>query len=153
MEEMMPEPDAAKAEWVGRVLGVALSRSQAGMKARGPLLPIWTEAKEKADSGITKLQNALRERKDEDLDAIAEYGLYGATTGQSVTLMAALREADATGAPEAYEKVCDAVEDFRDFLEGAPIVDLIEGNPFGVSVPLRATLGPALAELEKRAAG
>jgi hypothetical protein len=47
--------------------------------------------------------------------------------------------------------VIDAVHSYRDFLDGAPIVDLIENNPFGVTVPMRATLGGALKELERLA--
>ena len=65
-------------------------------------------------------------------------------------LMAALREAD-SGRDGALPKVRDAVQDYRDFLDAAPIVDLIEDNPFGVSVPLRKMLGAALAELERLA--
>jgi hypothetical protein len=52
----------------------------------------------------------------------------------------------------AYAKVVSAVDEYRDFLDGAPIVDLIEGNPFGVKVPLRATLGPVLQEIARIAA-
>lgn len=118
---------------------------------REPLLPIWLEAKEQADQGIGRLQDTLRQVDDEDLNTIVDYGLYGATTGQSVKLMAALRDADHEGSPEALANVLRAVDAFRDFLAGAPIVDLIEENEFGVNVPLRQTLGAALDQLERLA--
>jgi hypothetical protein len=143
--------DTAKNDWVRTVLGV-ITDPNAPAGPREKLLPIWVAAKESADEGITKLQNALRDRDDEDLNAIVAYGLYGATAGESVGLMAALREADGKGTVGAYAKVIDAVADFRDFLDGAPIVDLIEANPFGVKVPLRATLGPALQQIARIAA-
>src|SRR5271166_1512601 len=58
------------------------------------LLPIWVAAKEDLDGDIDKLQRALREDGDEGLLQIAEYGLHKVTEGNSVTLMAALRDAD-----------------------------------------------------------
>jgi hypothetical protein len=152
--------DASQQDWVKRVLGIAIagapntSAPNTGApqsKGGGKLMPIWLDAKEAVDAGIGKLQDALRNADDEDLQQIAEFGLYGATQGETVRLMAALRDADGGGA-EALPKLLDAVHDYRDFLEGAPIVDLIEDNPFGVAVPLRKTLGAALAELERRAA-
>jgi hypothetical protein len=147
-------PDAASQEWVKRVLGIDLpGAAQGGAVKRGaPLMPIWLAAKEEVDTGIGKLQDALRQSDDEDLHAIAEFGLYGATRGQTVQLMAALTDADKSHSPEALAKVVNAVDDFRDFLDGAPIVDLIENNPFGVAVPMRQTLGAALAELARHAA-
>ena len=142
-----------QADWIHRVLKVAVAGAgKTAWTPKGPLLPIWVAAKESADDGIGKLQDALRGQDDDDLNTIVEFGLYGATTGQAVKLMAALRNADAQPSPGTYSKVADAVEDFRDFLDGAPIVDLIEENPFGVAVPLRRTLLPALDELARRSA-
>lgn len=143
--------DTNKWDWMQRVLGVSGETPRA--PAAGPrpkLSPIWMEAKEEVDAGISRLQDALRQTADDDLLQIAEYGLYGATQGESVKLMAALRVADG-GSDEGLAKVLDAVSDYRDFLDGAPIVELIEDNPFGVKVPLRRTLGAALDELERLA--
>ena len=142
--------DASQQDWVKRVLGIDIAGAPQS-KGGGKLTPIWLDAKGAVDAGIGKLQDALRNADDEDLQQIAEFGLYGATQGETVRLMAALRDADGGGA-EALPKLLDAVHDYRDFLEGAPIVDLIEDNPFGVAVPLRKTLGAALAELERHAA-
>jgi hypothetical protein len=141
---------ASRQEWIKRVLGVDLPAAGSAAGPRAKLMPVWTDAKEAVDSGIDKLQQALRAADDDDLRQIAEFGLFGATQGQTVRLMAALREAD-SGRDGALPKVRDAVQDYRDFLDAAPIVDLIEDNPFGVSVPLRKMLGAALAELERLA--
>jgi hypothetical protein len=142
--------EASQDDWVRRVLGVDIDAATGKSAAPRPkLLPIWVQAKEKADIGIGKLQDALREFDDDDLETIREFGLYGASTGEAVGLMAALREADGQGSEAAYDKVVDAVEEFRDFLDGATIVDLMESNPFGVQVPLRSVLGPALKDIAR----
>ncbi len=137
-------------DWIKSVLGIDLSAGKT-VGPRPKLLPIWIDAKERVDTSIGKLQDALRAADDDDLAQIAEFGLYGVTEGESVRLMVALREAD-SGAEDGREKVLDAVSDYRDFLDGAPIVDLLENNAFGVVVPLRKTLGTALSELERLAA-
>ena len=139
---------AEQAAWVERVLGV---KAGDAARAAGPwtqVMPIWRDAKETVDGDITKLQAKLKATGDDDLEQIAEYGLYGATTGEAVRLMAALRDADAqNGAPDARAKLADAVDDYRSFLDGAPIVDLLEENDWQ-NVPLRRVLGKALDELE-----
>jgi hypothetical protein len=147
---MAMEDDASKREWIRRVLGVSVSTPTATPGPRAKLLPIWIDAKEEVDAGIAKLQNALRATGDQDLEQIAKFGLYGATEGESVQLMVALREAD-SGQADALKKVVAAVHDYQAFLDGAVIVDLIEDNPFGVEVPLRKRLGAALSELEQLA--
>jgi hypothetical protein len=141
-------------DWVKRVLGIEItviatvSGAQGLTGPRPKLTPIWIDAKEEVDAGISRLQAALRETGDDDLEQIAEFGLFGASDGENVALMVALREAD-TGAEGGLDKVESAVADYKDFLDGAPIIDLIENNPFGVTVPLRKTLGGALQQLER----
>ena len=141
-----------QSKWVERVLGVAMPMAAPPSGPRAKLLPVWIDAKEDVDAGIGKLQAALKATQDEDLQQIVEYGLYGATTGQAVRLMAALRDADASNDPAMLKKLGGAVASYREFLAGAPIVDLIEDNPFGVTVPLRRVLGGALDELERQIA-
>lgn len=149
-------PTNEQSNWVERVLGVAVAASAAPTATlptpREKLLPIWTDAKEEVDAGISQLQAALKATDDEDLQQIVEYGLYGATTGQAVRLIAALRDADASIEPGPRAKAATAIASYRDFLAGAPIVDLMEDNPFGVTVPLRRVLGGALDELDRQLA-
>lgn len=113
---------------------------------RTPLLPIWIEAKEDLDTDIDTLQRKLRADGDEGLLRIAEYGLHKVTEGNSVRLMAALRDADSAKSPEAVAKAYDAVQAFRTFLT-TPGVDVIEDNPVDVDVPVRRKLGKALDQL------
>ncbi|HEY1504381.1 MAG TPA: hypothetical protein VGF92_08785 [Stellaceae bacterium] len=119
-----------------------------------PLLPIWVQAKEQADAEIGKLQEKLRAVGDEDLTQIAEYGLYGATTGQAAKLMAALRDADSSKSPDALKKLYVAANSYADYMDGAgsDLFDLIEQNEFH-AVRLRSILGPALAAITKELAG
>jgi hypothetical protein len=133
--------------WIARVLGVAIDGAASGPPPE-PFLPVWTAAKEVADSGIGRLQSALRQEDDPDLAQIAEYGLHHATSGRMNRLTVALREADGDPTPQTLSKLAGAISDFRDFLDGAPIVRLMEDNPFGVAVDLRATLGAALTKIE-----
>lgn len=138
--------DAAKREWVERVLGVRMPSG-----GGEPLLPLWLDAKDAVDGRLGRLQGALRGFGDPDLDRIAEFGLNGITGRASVGLMVALREADAPGADgRARGKLAQAVAAYRSFLTENDAVRLIDDNPFGVDVAVQATLGAALATIERR---
>lgn len=140
--------DAAKRAWVERVLGVQVDPPGDGT---GPLLPLWLDAKDEVDGRLGRLQGALRGIGHPDLDRIAEYGLHGVTGRSSVGLMVALREADAPGADErARGKLASAIASYRSFLTENEAVRLIDDNPFGVDVGVQATLGAALARIERR---
>ena len=144
------EPQAA---WVHRVLGVNTSAGVQDGDASSPMLPIWLDAKDEADKQIGALQQALRGFDDPDLQRIAEFGLNGVTGKSSVGLMVALREADQPGGGgEARVKLGEAIEGYRRFLSDDKIVDMLEENPFGVTVTLRKTLGGALDTLVNRIA-
>jgi hypothetical protein len=154
-------PDSlAKQDWVLRVLGVALPPLTVTAPTTAPtapaprpadLLPLWVAAKEQVDSAISQLQDALKTTGDVDLQQIAEFGLHGVTRNQNVQIMAALREM-AAGTPAGPEKLAAAVDDFRELLAG-PLPDLLEDTPFGVTVPLRTILRPALDRLEAALGG
>lgn len=117
-------------------------------------MEVWRNAKEECDRGIEALQGALRGYNDPDLNRIAEFGLNGLTDGMQVKLMIALTNFDrATG--EARAKAAAALAsraaEVRAQLNGDPVVELCEKNPFGVAVAIRGPLGAALAELEQLA--
>jgi hypothetical protein len=143
--------EATQRAWIKRVLGVEIPMLAAA-KQVPPLMPIWRDAKEEVDAEIGKLQNALRAEEDEDLQVIVDFGLFGIGKQENVRLMAALLDADKAGTPDALAKVADAVEQYQAFLAASPAVGLLERNPFGVPVPMRQTLGGALAEIAKHAA-
>lgn len=143
--------ETAQRAWIKRVLGTEFP-VRAAAKQVPPLMPIWRDAKEAVDAGIGKLQDALRAEDDEDLQVIVDFGLFGIGKQENVRLMAALLDADKAGTAGALAKVVDAVEDYQAFLEASPVVALLERNPFGVAVPMRRTLGGALAEIARHAA-
>ena len=146
--------EAEKRAWIQKVLGIDVGATGSGAPQQEwrppqPPLPIFMDAKEEVDVEIDRLQRKLREYEDEDLDQIVEFGLFGATQGETVGLIAALREAE-RGGEAARKRVIGAVQDYQDFLAGAPIVALMEDNPFGVSVT-RADTRAALSKLERLA--
>jgi hypothetical protein len=140
--------------WVERVLGFRWPQAAASGPAKQlpPLLPLWRDAKDTVDAGIGKLRDVMHAEDNEDLDAIADKGLYGIGQRQTTLLMAALIDADRGATPQALARVTEAVSSYQDFLDGSPVVDLLEKNPFGVSVPMRKTLGAALAEIGRHVA-
>lgn len=142
--------EAEKRDWLLRVLGFDVSRN-AGSGKQGGYLGIWRDAKEGVDAAIDALAARLRAFGDPDLERIAEFGLYGLTDGETVALTAALREAEADPAG-ARDKLADAIDAYRAALDDNDAITLIDRNPFGVQVSMRATLGRALAQLEQKLA-
>lgn len=145
--------DAPKNNWLVRVLGIAGAASTTQSGPRPKLTPIFLEAKDTVDVSIRKLQDKLREEDDDDLNQIVEYGLFGATEGQTVRLMAALREWDG-GVAGAEKPLQEAIEAYQDYLDSsAPILDLLEDNEWKVVVPVRTEIGKALDKMARAMAG
>jgi hypothetical protein len=142
--------EAAMRSWVLRVLRVDPASGGKNTPQNG-YLAVWRDAKDSVDTALGTLSKRLRTTGDPDLERIAEYGLYGASEGENVALMAALREAEADPKKGA-EALAKAIEDYRDFLAESEAITLIDKNPFGVAITMRATLGAALDELEQRLA-
>lgn len=138
--------DAAKDEWVTRVLGVQFKRTEGGTAALKDAATAWREANEAVDAQISKLQSALRADEDEEMREIAEFGLNGLTAGFKVQLMAALSGAEA-GNQGDLAKLASAAGRFRQFLEDDERIEACEENPFGVPVEIRSRLVPALMRL------
>jgi len=111
------------------------------------LLALFRDAKEEVDAGISKLQEALRATEDVDFIRIAEYGIYGMTNGEGVGLMKALidfRKASAEQQGPLLQAVRSAAVAYKAAVFKHPLADLVDENPFGVSVGMKALLGPAL---------
>lgn len=150
------EPDiAARQAWIIRVLEIdpvrgSQSKSSTSSQAKSDLLAIWREAKEAVDTRLGALRRALLDEDDPDFARLADSGLFALGTRQNVTLMASLnafRSAPPDALAEPAARVREAVRAYGQLLTTSPIPKVVDENPFGVDVKLRATLGAALARL------
>lgn len=142
---------AAILDELEKLVDRALSSSEGFKRLWSSARASWDAASEAVDAQIGALQAVLRTSGDEDLEAIAEYGLNGVTGNFRVPLLAALREVDAAdaGARAMRAKAASAaIAAFRAHLASNEAVEVCDDNPFGVSVSIRGTLLPALDRLE-----
>jgi hypothetical protein len=169
--EQMANDRSARDAWVTRVLGVSVTAGADGA-ANAPLdkamrggpgdrarqaasakpLQTWADAKEAAGVQIGRLQAAVRGLDHPLFSLLADKGLNGITGRLQAGLQVALTEVESTeGAArnKAREKAHAAVADFRDFLRTDPVLPLVEDNPLGVTITLRADLGQALEVIEQ----
>jgi hypothetical protein len=140
----------ARSEWIERVLGVRVPTSGdvaegAGLRAAAAA---WRGASDAVDGQIAKLQAVLRDSDDDELREIAEYGLNGVTGGFKVPLMAALQDAE-KGDQRGLTSLRAIIAAFSAHLERDTRIAACDDNPFGIPVAIRATLGPALAQLAR----
>lgn len=132
-----------RAAWVARVLGIDLPRSAPAGRIR--VLPIWQQAKEAADVEIERLQAGFRATGHPLGRIISDQGLTGFSRRLFVPMVVALMEYDAAADPTAVTaKALSALGGVQDFVARHPAIAVLERNPFGVSVTLRATLGAAV---------
>ncbi len=154
----MPGTDAQNA-WVERVLGHRFAARATRRPVRQPPAAyvsirgrqIWREAREKVGAEIGALTQHLRSMPDPEMRRIAEFGLNGATGKLSISLLTSLSEADAASPdqqPAVRGKARAVVAQYRGFLQQNALVRLLDENPFGIPVTIRATLGAALAEID-----
>ncbi len=155
----MPATNVQNA-WVDRVLGYRFVRSPTRRLVRKPPSAfisirgreIWCATRAKAGAEISALCAHLSGTTDPELQRIATFGLNGATGKLSVSLLVALSEADAATVdqrPMALAKARDLIGEYRSFLQQNRLVRLLDENPFGVAVSIRATLGAALSEIDQ----
>jgi hypothetical protein len=112
----------------------------------------WTEAIETVDGQIAKLQAALRNEPDEDLAAIAEFGLPALTGDFKAPMMAAVMDVDRAGGdglPRAARRARSLAASFAEYLDEAETVAVADDNDFGVTVTIRKTIGGALRQIEQ----
>jgi hypothetical protein len=153
MSETLPVPQL---EWVERVLGVRVG-SGATTSPAGDFkdqwqqsFAAWRDAIETVDKQMGALAAACRQTNDPWLVRIADLGLAAVTGNYKTPLMAACLEvagapADKVAGPAA--KARSAVANFAKHIATDPQVAGCDGNPFGVAVSIRASLGPALNSL------
>jgi hypothetical protein len=136
--------DAAQVDWVARVLGYVVPAPT----VRGPakLTPVWNEAKEGVDRALNTLCTAVREVEHPLAQILVDRGLSGFTGRLTAPLTAALLSADTD--PASASTLRPRLHDMRTFLSSNRVIGLIEDNPFGVTVAIRAPLIAALDEIE-----
>jgi hypothetical protein len=164
---------ADQTNWVRRVLGVRLSApgSAPGQKTGGndgaPGLQAarqaWQDANDAVNDQINGLRTALLNRAKggddgmeglaDALTEIAEKGLSGVTENYRVRLMASLMElgtGDAVAVQKFGAKALGMITTFQTFMadgKASEKMDVCDGNPFGASVSIRATIGPPLQQM------
>ncbi|MEX0282064.1 MAG: hypothetical protein AB3N13_12850 [Arenibacterium sp.] len=117
------------------------------------LVAIWREAKEQSDAGISALQTKLRGHGHPDLKNIADAGLSRVTQGNQVGLMRALMDYSASGAADrdkARDRLVRQIEEYRKFLSGSRVIQLLENNPYGVKVTVRSVMASALDRISRK---
>lgn len=143
----MADADAQHA-WIKRVLGVDPKVSGGGgMADLSDALAAWRDALETVNGQVSDLQKVLRASPDDELHDIAEFGLNAMTGNYRIKLQAALLEA-----PDNPVKAAAASRlagSFAAHIAADKRIAASDANPFGVSMSIRATLGPALAALQK----
>ena len=145
-------PGAAGTGQAARPAADAAAAANAGPAAAAKPLQVWLDAKDDANEQIGKLQTAMRSLRHPLFDRVADQGLNGITGRLQVGLQVALTEVDhasGTARAAAQTKARAVVADFRNFLTTDPVLPVLEKNPLGVKVTLRAGLGQALDAIDK----
>ncbi len=128
-------------------LGHAMAASMHQAAPSADLLALFRDAREEVDAGLNKLQEAMRGTQDADMIRIADLGMYGMTDGEGVGLLKALMDLRGA-APEQRAASSRAARAAAAAYKAAVfkhvLVDLVDANPFGIAVGIKAKLGPAL---------
>jgi len=146
----------ARSEWVARVLGVRVAAGGSApptgdfRRQWQQSYAAWQSAIETVDAQMEALGKACRGTQDPWLANIADRGLPAVTGNFKTPLMAACFEViqappDKLAAPAAKARA--ALTNFAKHIATNPQVAGCDSNPLGVSVSIRATLGPALKAL------
>ena len=116
----------------------------------------WRDANDTLNGHLSALRVAILDyaaTQVDDADAMAEVadkGLNALTADHRVKLMASIM-AVGEGTPALIQthgpRALEMIAAFRSFLASSEKVAVCEDNPFGVPVPIRATLVPALDEV------
>jgi hypothetical protein len=111
----------------------------------------WRTASDAVDDQITGLQQAMKKDKFREIREIAEFGLNGATGNFKTPLLAAMMGIESAKGLDRLKEVLKArkvVQGFKSHLSSSELVEVIDGNPFEVTVTIRPTLIPALDALD-----
>lgn len=113
---------------------------------------LWREAREAVDEQFGALQSHLLAMDDPGLRQVATQGFPALAKRLGTQMLVAMTELDAAPperAAAARAQALKAVTEYRQFLAADGLVRMLEENPFGVAVSIRATLGGALDQIEQ----
>ncbi len=135
--------------WLARVLGLAPTQPAPGLDGRWQAArAAWQAAIETVDAQMSRLADVLRASGDPELQRIADYGLNAVLGNRRVLLMAALADLGDGSDPGAFaragRKAGATMRAFRAMLDSSEQVAVCDANPYGVTVAIRASLGPTL---------
>lgn len=133
-----------------KTLIAALDAPAEAEQTQADPMEIWQAAKEDVDRGVSSLQDTLKAQNHPVLAQIADAGLAGVTDGNQTALMKALFEMkSATGDARktAAQALLAQIAAYLKFLKDDPVIAMVEENPFGVSVPVKAPLTAALRQM------
>lgn len=111
---------------------------------------MWADARDRVATQVTDLSEHLLGTKDPNLVQIGKLGLPAVTSRLNTSLAVALIEVDAAPpdrAEAARAKARDAVAAMKRMIETDPLIKVLDENPLGLPVTIRATLGTALQQL------
>ena len=140
-----------KNAWVRRALKVALPAQSGNWPQPKMLTAIFLDAKGTVDAQVSQLQVAFRNVAHPVGTEVADRGLIGLNRSMFVPLQTALR--DYAGAAPARRgdfgpKLRAAIDNVAAFIAGDKVLPFLEGNPFGVTVTIRATYTTALRQMQ-----
>lgn len=167
MDAPLTQQQSLKNEWVTRVLGIPIGSALAASTDTPQFDPAllskavaaWTATLTKIDREIDALRSAI-------VGTYAERGLgpalaaaYETMVAKGIaerngTLMDVLKALQATdpASPRLnvrLEAARDAIDDLQDFVNGNPVIEGLDNNPFGIALSVRATVTGSLKAIAK----
>lgn len=113
----------------------------------------WLDAIDTVNGQLEKLRiELLKVPEDKELQRIAEFGLNAITGDHKVPLQKAIIQVDQAKDGDPAKAIAEAKEmvvEFRDHIDVDERVEACDENPFDVTVTIRATLDPVLAQMEQ----
>jgi hypothetical protein len=146
-------------DWIRRVLGVQCAREE--KSAKGPPhgapsqsgsdpVGIWWDTKDRLNEQLEKLRHAFMNTEHPLAGAACEAGLGAFSAGILVRFQAALIDfntADDRDREARVEKVRQLGGELGNFVATNDMLPLLEANPFGVSVTVRADVLSAIERI------
>lgn len=147
---------------VSLLKGDATPEQPAGEGEKGPsgdVAAVWRDAKDETDSQFNKLTAKLRQSQHPYLRRVAELGLQGLASDPGrvfVSMQAAIfdyRGATGEARRKAGAKLLDAVKNYRTFVEGNRLLEVLDTDGHCGPLTIRKTLLDALGTMDRIVTG